>query len=355
MMQTMATASPEHWLAELLGQPMPREGEEITVLGHRLVMRDGILRLIGDVSVAQSQTEEGFGYKWTKRETYDSPVALARVREWLISRYGDVAGAPWWNEHGARPLLLDAGCGSAMSALELFDGLFGRMRYVGTDISRAVDVARARFAERGAEGAFLQSDLFALPFKAESFDLIFSEGVLHHTDSTEQALYAMAKLLRPGGRILFYVYRRKGPIREFTDDYVRDKLQKMTPDQAWDALIPLTKLGIMLGELDLQVDVPEAVDLLGIPAGPVNLQRLFYWHIFKAFHAPELSLEETNCINFDWYFPRNAHRQSLAEIREWCASAALIIEREAEEPAGVTVIARKSDRQAFPLADSGSL
>ena len=32
----------------------------------------------------------------------------------------------------------------------------------------------------------------------------------------------MQRHLKPGGRILFYVYRKKGPIREFTDDYVRE-------------------------------------------------------------------------------------------------------------------------------------
>ncbi len=49
--------------------------------------------------------------------------------------------------------------------------------------------------------------------------MIFSEGRTHHTDSTRAALEAVARLLAPGGRLLFYVYRRKGPVREFTDYY----------------------------------------------------------------------------------------------------------------------------------------
>lgn len=62
--------------------------------------------------------------------------------------------------------------------------------------------------------------------------------MLHHTDDTRAALAALTRHLKPGGRILFYVYRRKGPIREFTDDHVRAKLQAMTPEEAWAALMP---------------------------------------------------------------------------------------------------------------------
>lgn len=335
------SVAPETWLAELVGAKLPPEGGEATVRGQRLVMRGGVLRAGGQASVAQQQTEKGFGYKWARRDSYDSPAALRRAREWLVERYGDLSHASWWREHGERPLLLDAGCGSGMSALELFDGMFERMRYVGADISEAVDVARARFIERRAPGAFLQADLTDLPISPASVDLVFSEGVLHHTDSTERALHAVSRYLKPGGRILFYVYRRKGPIREFTDDYIRERLQPMPPDQAWEALAPLTRLGIALGELNIEIEVPERIDLLDIPAGPINLQRLFYWHVFKAFHHPDLSFDETNCINFDWYFPRNAHRQSVEEVRSWCGAAGLAIEREVEEPAGITIIARK--------------
>src|SRR5262249_54008224 len=115
----------------------------------------------------------------------------------------------------------------------------------------------------------------------------------------------------------------------------------MTPEDAWNALMPLTKLGEMLGDLDLEVDVPEAIDLLEIPAGKINLQRLFYWHVFKAFYNPDMTLDEENHYNFDWYYPRNAHRQSLMEVRSWCDAANMKIEREVEELAGITIRARK--------------
>jgi arsenite methyltransferase len=184
----------------------------------------------------------------------------------------------------------------------------GAYAFIGTDISAAVDVVRARFAERGIAAAFIQADLHALPLAPGAVDVIFAEGVLHHTDSTERALACLAALLKPGGWFLFYVYRRKGPIGEFTDDFVRARLAAMAPEAAWAALRPLTRLGATLGELAITLDVTEPVDLLGIPAGPIDLQRFFHWHVIKAFYRPDLGFEEMHRINFDWFAPTNAHR-----------------------------------------------
>lgn len=330
------------WLCDLLGlRRAPHEGEIVDVRGTPIALRNGILRL-GDLSsAAQAQTGQTFGFKWAQRNTFESPASLGHLRAWLLDRYGDPSTADWF-EDGA--ILLDAGCGAAMSALELFGPALRRVRYLGVDISTAVEIARDRLAERGVSGGFIQGDLCAVPLPPESVGLIFSEGALHHTDSTEVALKSLARLLCPGGRFLFYVYRRKGPIREFTDNYVRGRVQGVPPQTAWQMLEPLTRLGQALGELDAEIEIPEPIDLLGIPAGRINVQRLFYWHVAKAFYRPDFTLDEMNHINFDWYAPKNAHRQSPEEVRRWCAESNLVIERERTEEAGITIVARKERR-----------
>lgn len=329
------------WLWELLEVDGPWDGER-QIAGQDFVIRDGIPRSLAVHTAAQSQTGETFGFKWNKRDTFESAAMLKKMRSWLIERYGDLANSDWLFEAGERPLLLDAGCGAGMSALELFGPVLGRLRYVGADVSNAVDVAAQRFAERGHEAAFVQADLMRLPFGESSVDLIFSEGVLHHTDSTKSGLAAVSRLLKPGGRILFYVYRRKGPVREFTDDFIRSKLQGMGGPEAWSAVEPLTRLGIALGQLGAEVEIQEPIELLGIPAGRIDVQRLFYWHVVKAFYNPELSLDEMNHINYDWFAPANAARQTPEEVRSWCAEIGLKVEHEVVEDAGITVIARKA-------------
>ena len=339
MTTTTAREYPQpRWLWDLLGQSPDADSFRLNGTEFRVV--NGIPRSAELLSDTQAHTEETFGFKWKKRDTFDSPASLERMKGWLIERYGDVVREPWFGD-GA--ILLDAGCGAGMSGLELFEGGLDKVRYLGVDVSEAVDVAAERFAERGAPGAFMQADLSTLPLPEGSVDLIFSEGVLHHTDSTERALGHLATLLKPGGRILFYVYKKKGPIREFTDDYLRDRLRGEDPQVAWDLLRPLTQLGVTLGELDIKITVPEAIDVLEIPAGEYDLQRFFYWHVAKMFYHPTHSFEELNHINFDWYTPANAARQSPEEVRAWCDAFGLEIEREVVEDAGITVIARRRE------------
>jgi arsenite methyltransferase len=293
------------------------------------------------ITDTQSQTARTFGYKWHRTDDFESPAMRNEMRRWLIERYGPVGNADWWSEYGERPTLLDAGCGAGFSTLELFGSRLATVDYVGVDISDAIEVAERRFRKAGLPGRFVRDDITNLPFPENSVDVIFSEGVMHHTDSTERAFRSLAGKLKRGGRFLFYVYRKKGPIREFTDDYVRDRVRHLSPEQAWEALMPLTKLAKALGELDVEIDIAEPIDVLGIPAGKVNLQRFFYSHVCKLFYRSDLTLDELNLNTFDWFTPANAHRHTEEEVRWWCADAGLEIERENVQEAGITVVARK--------------
>lgn len=332
------------WLSALFGGELPqREGAFTEIGGRRIVLREGILRAVLPTSDAQKQTKDSFAFIWSSRDRFQGDDDLAFMGDWYRQMYGDVANAPWWADYGERPILLDAGCGAGISALGLFGSKLEELRYLGIDISTAVEAAAQRFAGKGIDAAFLQTSLLDVPIPEESIDVIYSQGVLHHTDSTREAIHALAKKLKVGGRFLFYVYKKKGPIREFTDDYIREKLQPMSPEQAWQAMLPLTKLGQYLGNLNIEIDVPEAIELLDIPAGKIDLQRFFYWHLFKAFHHTTWNQDELNHINLDWFAPVNAHRQTPEEVRAWCGEVGLSIEREHIQESGVTIIARKAE------------
>jgi SAM-dependent methyltransferase len=288
----------------------------------------------------QDQTRDAFGYKWRRRDTYDTPAMAAFTRRWLLEKYceGDAGRVDAWLGAGGS-VILDAGCGAGHSATALFGHLLREHSYIGVDISDAVEVARQRFAELGFPGEFIQADLFHMPIADTSVDLALSEGVLHHTDDTRAAVAAVAAKLRPGGRFLFYVYARKAPIREYVDDLIREHLRPMSDEQAWEALKPLTSLGIAIGELDAQLDVPEAIPFLGIEAGKVDLQRFVYYTLMKAYYRPEFAFDEMHHINFDWYRPLNCHRHTEEEVREFCRAANLTIERLHAEPSGFAVVA----------------
>ena len=296
---------------------------------------------LSNYSDTQKQTEETFGFKWKKEDTFDRVQSLERMKKWLLDRYGDPQ--KWLRTVISPPLLLDAGCGAGMSGFEYWGENLDHIQYLGIDISEAVYIAAHRAKKRELRNtAFLRSSVDNLPFTEPSFDIIFSEGVLHHTDSTQNTFNHLCRFLKPNGIFMFYVYRKKGPIREFTDDFIREKLQSVSPEVVWKELEPLTHLGIELGNLNVEVNIPQEIEILGIPAGKINIQRLFYWYIFKAFYDSNLSFSEMHHINFDWYAPQNAHRHTIDEIHRWCVDNDLKIEQLKEELAGITCIARKN-------------
>lgn len=331
------------WLLALLGlAEVPADSSRLTLDGVPYVMKGGTLRSLAPAtSAAQEQTSAVFGYKWHQPGSYESEVFRRGVREWLVQRYGDPATVDWWPQLDDL-LFLDLGCGGGLSGTEFLGSRLLQVRYLGVDVSDAVDPAATRLAAAGADFGLLQCDLSRVPIPRASADIVFSEGVLHHSDSTKEALLRAAELVKPGGLLMFYVYRRKGPIREFTDDYIRAQLVDLPPSEAWESLRPLTKLGQVLAENDFEIDVEEEISLLDIPAGRTSLHRLLYWHVVKAFHRPGLSLEEMNHVNFDWFAPKNCHRQSPEEVRDWCASAELEILSERIEEAGITMVTRRS-------------
>src|SRR5262249_49407158 len=85
----------------------------------------------------------------------------------------------------------------------------GGARCIGIDLTpRSVEITRHRFALYGADGAFMIADGEQLPFASESFDVVYSNGVLHHTPDTAGAIREVHRVLRPGGTAKVMLYHR---------------------------------------------------------------------------------------------------------------------------------------------------
>lgn len=320
-----------------------RTGDSVreSLRGNRdFVEVGGIPRQKALYTASQAQTADAFGYKWAKRETFESPQVEAFSRQWMVDRYDGITDAELRELVRGRKLL-DAGCGAGMGALLLFGEMLRECRYIGLDISSAVEIAAARFGERDIPAEFIQASLTEVPRELGNFDMIWAEGVLHHTDASEASFDYLAARLNPGGVFMFYVYAKKAPVREYVDDMVRDKIASMPNEDAWKAVESLTRLGIALGELNVEIDVPEPVALLGIPAGRASLQRLLYNYFFKAFYRPEYTFAEMHHVNFDWYKPLNAHRHTPEEVQGWLAKNHLTASVFTVRPEGISVIARR--------------
>jgi SAM-dependent methyltransferase len=83
-------------------------------------------------------------------------------------------------------------------------------RYTGMDFSpTAIELATERAAAEGHEAArFVAGSITDLPFDDGSFDLCYSNGVIHHAPPTQRIVDEMHRVLRPGGQALVMVYHR---------------------------------------------------------------------------------------------------------------------------------------------------
>jgi SAM-dependent methyltransferase len=102
--------------------------------------------------------------------------------------------------------VLEIGCGLGTDGAQ-----FARAgaNYTGIDLTdAAIDLARRRFELFQLPGTFRIADAERLDFPNNSFDLVYSHGVLHHTPDTSAAVREIHRVLRPGGKAIVMLYHR---------------------------------------------------------------------------------------------------------------------------------------------------
>ena len=119
--------------------------------------------------------------------------------------------APWMREvmgfdkfAGAR--LVEVGCGMGTDLLQFARG---GARCTGVDLTpRSVEISQHRFRLYGMPGDFSLADAERLPFADDSFDVFYSNGVLHHTPETSVAIREAHRILKHGGTAKVMLYHR---------------------------------------------------------------------------------------------------------------------------------------------------
>ena len=81
--------------------------------------------------------------------------------------------------------------------------------YTGVDLTEAaLEATRKHFSMLGLAGTFRQENAERLSFPSDSFDIIYSHGVLHHTPNPRAAVEEVHRVLVPGGRAIIMLYHR---------------------------------------------------------------------------------------------------------------------------------------------------
>jgi len=107
---------------------------------------------------------------------------------------------------------LDAGCGGGRYTLALKKIGFGEV--VGVDISEpGLENCRARIKEKEIKGVtYKEGTALDLPFDDETFDFVFSNGVLHHTKDLVKGIHELLRVLKRGGSGFLYIIENPGGV-----------------------------------------------------------------------------------------------------------------------------------------------
>ena len=107
---------------------------------------------------------------------------------------------------GTDQRLLEVGCGIGVDSIQLAKRGF---QVTAVDLTEnALAVARQFAARREATVDFRLGNAEGLDFPDESFDAIYSFGVLHHTPDIKRSVAEVHRVLRPGGTAYVMLYHR---------------------------------------------------------------------------------------------------------------------------------------------------
>ena len=319
----METSSKKiNWVDPITNDPLKFHGDIISSSSSSYTVLNGIPNFVNNLDdQTQKQVQESFGEKWTQTNFGSNDIEFEKkIKPIYLEMMGlKESTLDIFNNK----TVLEVGIGSGSSS-RLWAS--HSKEFHGVDISKAVYRVPLNLKNLKTNLILSQADINKLPYLDESFDVIVSNGVFHHTPNTKLSLKNSLKKLKIGGFCIFYIYNTKSPIREFSDDYVRSKISDLSYDEAWNKIKSLTDFGKLLHEKNIQITIPFDLDLFGIKTGTYDLQRLIYDHFFKCFWNESWGYDHSNLVNVDWYHPKYCWRHTEDEIRSWCSDFNLDIE-----------------------------
>ncbi len=246
---------------------------------------------------------ESFGFEWNKHKHTQLDTGQSKESEMTFAQKTGLTAGQIKGKS-----VLDAGCGMGRFA-DVVSRWGGKV--VAIDLSKAVEAAFGNLANR-QNVAVLQADAFKLPFRENSFDIIYSIGVLHHTPDCEQAFRSLTKFLKPGGKIVIWVYDRNitwGRIAQFYWRITRTMNPRM-----------------------LHLICRAAKPLYHIVRLPVIGKIL--WRLFPIDTNPDPEWRVLD--TFDWYSARYRSWHTYEQVESWFQSQGLIDVQRLEVPVSVS-------------------
>lgn len=233
-----------------------------------------------------------FGFQWNRHPTTQLDQAPGGASERFFVE------ATGWSPSDLRGRrILDAGCGAGRYS-EVANRWGGEV--VAVDLSASVDACAANLSGRGVTVA--QADIMDLPLADETFDLVFSLGVIHHTPDARMAFHRLARLLRPGGSMAVWVYNNHA------DSSTRMRLTAFYRRLSWR----------------LPTSLLYALCHVAVPWHYANRLPLIGSVSSRLLHVSEHPDWRWRVLDtFDWYSPRYQSHHDYPEVFRWFSECGL--------------------------------
>lgn len=173
----------------------------VTKFGHGALL-EGYSFPSGSPRPGEASVQETFSDQWDTVQ--DNEMSFTFTPSELVALHRDV-WLNWLPRSGGPRTVLNVGCGLGRESAALQAAIGAETEVVGIDLNLACIQSGSIYKDR-PDFHIVVASLFALPFKQQSFDLVYTQGVIHHTFSTEKAFQAISRFAEKRGFIFVWVY-----------------------------------------------------------------------------------------------------------------------------------------------------
>ena len=139
-----------------------------------------------------------FWKKFSKKENLNS-------KNYILERFRQFKS--FKNNFFKNKSIIDVGCGGGRYTNALT--LLGAKKVVGIDYSDdGLKIAKSNYKAKNL--LFKKQNILKIKYKDNSFDIVYSNGVIHHTSDLQKGIKELVRICKPGGYIYLYLYGKGG-------------------------------------------------------------------------------------------------------------------------------------------------
>lgn len=289
---------------------------------QRYPVKGGIPRFVAPENYADS-----FGYQWNKY----AKLQLDSCNGTSFSRERFFSITEWSPEEMRGKKVLDAGCGAGRFAeVALATGA----EVTAMDLSQAVEACQRNLGD-SPNLSVMQASIYEMPFRQGSFDYAYCIGVIQHTPDPKRSVLEICKMVKPGGRVGFWIYERdwKSYLGTIGFKYLlRPWTMKMSRQQVERFSNFLERLCWPINRIARRCGLPGKIVMRMLPVASAYLQDVPL--------SDEDFREWIRLDTFDMYSPAHDHPQKFATVAAWLREAGFTDIRR-HPHGGISITARR--------------